>query len=113
MAKKREFHCQQCNSVLTIYRKGKKHRVLVCPEHGVLATNPFSFGRAATGAATGGAVGTAVPVIGNIAGAVAGGLIGGFSGKEKSSPRAEGVSARPQTHRLNALDWADRALSTR
>ncbi len=27
----------------TIYKKGKGHRVLVCPSCGVLATNPISF----------------------------------------------------------------------
>lgn len=75
---KHQFHCEKCNSGCTIYRKGKKHRVLVCPRCGVLATNPFSAGGALTGAATGATLGSVVPGIGTAAGAAAGGLIGGF-----------------------------------
>lgn len=43
MAKKRrhQFHCQRCASPCEIYKRGKGHRVLVCPECGVLATNPI------------------------------------------------------------------------
>jgi len=42
MVKKRkhQFHCQNCTSPCDIYKKGKNHRVLVCPNCGVLATNP-------------------------------------------------------------------------
>jgi len=40
MTKKRQFHCQQCGHACDIYKKGKNHRVLVCPSCGVLATNP-------------------------------------------------------------------------
>jgi hypothetical protein len=40
MAKKKHpFHCEKCNSECMIYKKGKGHRVFVCPECGVLATN--------------------------------------------------------------------------
>ena len=41
MDKKRQFHCEKCGNPCTIYKKGKKHRVLVCPECGVIATNPL------------------------------------------------------------------------
>jgi len=39
MAKKHPFHCENCESECMIYKKGKSHRVLVCPNCGVLATN--------------------------------------------------------------------------
>lgn len=42
-ARKHQFHCEKCGAPCEIYRKGKKHRVLVCPSCGVLATNPLSF----------------------------------------------------------------------
>lgn len=38
---KRTFHCERCGNPCTIYKKGKNHRVLVCPQHGVIATNPL------------------------------------------------------------------------
>lgn len=38
--RKRQFHCERCHSPCEIYKKGKNHRVLVCPMHGVIATNP-------------------------------------------------------------------------
>jgi len=48
MAKKRrQFHCQHCTAPCEIYRKGKAHRVLVCPNCGVLATNPTVVGKVA------------------------------------------------------------------
>jgi len=40
MKKKKQFHYQQCGTPCDIYKKGKNHRVLVCPSCGVLATNP-------------------------------------------------------------------------
>lgn len=39
--KKHQFHCQSCGSPCEIYKKGKGHRVLICPNCGVLATNPL------------------------------------------------------------------------
>ncbi len=42
MTKKRakhQFHCEKCQNECMIYKKGKNHRVLVCPHCGVLATN--------------------------------------------------------------------------
>jgi len=43
MAKKqkRQFHCEKCGNPCDIYKKGKKHRVLVCQGCGVIATNPL------------------------------------------------------------------------
>jgi len=37
---KHQFHCEKCASPCDIYRRGKNHRVLVCPNCGVIATNP-------------------------------------------------------------------------
>lgn len=38
--KKHQFVCLKCGSPLQIYRKGKKHRLLFCPQCGLLAQNP-------------------------------------------------------------------------
>jgi len=43
--KKTQFHCNYCESPCEIYKKGKKHKVLVCPQCGVLATNPSVVGK--------------------------------------------------------------------
>ncbi len=63
---KRQFHCEICGSECMIYNKGKKHRVLVCPSCGVLATNPFSLRKAVKGVAK------SVPVLGQVLGATEG-----------------------------------------
>lgn len=114
---KHEFHCAKCNSACRIYRKGKKHRVFVCPLCGVLATNPFSAGGALGGAATGATLGSVVPGIGTGVGAVAGGLIGGFlgdSGEESTTkrPRAEASSpnVRPASDRYSTQERVHDAL---
>jgi len=36
---KNTFYCEKDGFACTIYKKGKNHRVLVCPKCGVLATN--------------------------------------------------------------------------
>jgi len=41
MVKKRQFHCQTCGNPCETYRKGRKHKVLICPHCGVIATNPL------------------------------------------------------------------------
>lgn len=46
-SKKKLFHCEKCGNACEIYKKGKKHRVLVCPQCGVLATNPLPLMAAA------------------------------------------------------------------
>ena len=88
MKRRRQFHCERCGSPCEIYKKGKAHRVLVCPHCGVLATNPIS--RRATGAlsgaATGAALGSVVPVIGTGVGAVGGGLIGALANGDEDIP---------------------------
>jgi len=38
--KKHQFHCARCGSPCQIYKKGTAHRVLICPQHGILAVNP-------------------------------------------------------------------------
>lgn len=58
---KHQFHCQSCAAPCDIYKKGKGHRVLVCPNCGVLATNPNVFKKIARGALR------SVPVVGDIA----------------------------------------------
>lgn len=45
MAKRKNFHCNNCEAECTIYKKGKGHRVLICPNCGVLATNPSAVGK--------------------------------------------------------------------
>jgi len=84
--KKRQFHCERCGNPCMIYKKGKAHRVLVCPVHGVIATNPFSLGGAASGAGLGATIGSVVPGIGTGIGAAAGGLIGAFTGGDGEKP---------------------------
>ena len=70
MAKRKThvFHCSHCDNACMIYKKGKAHRVLVCPKCGVLATNPFSL----TGALKG--VGKTIPVASQVIGAIEGGF---------------------------------------
>jgi len=43
--RKHQFHCQFCGLPCDIYKRGKSHRVLVCPKCGVLATNPGTLGK--------------------------------------------------------------------
>ncbi len=52
MAKKRkhQFYCESCRMPCEIYKKGKGHRVLVCPECGIIARNPGFLGKIARGA---------------------------------------------------------------
>lgn len=84
MAKrKHQFHCNTCNSPCDIFKKGKAHRVFVCPQCGILATNPFSLKGALKGGAKG-AIGS-IPIAG---GAILGALEGGSEGKQAAAPRA-------------------------
>lgn len=61
--KKHIWHCYHCNSECMIYKKGKKHHVIVCPRHGIIAENP------GMGALIGGALGSVVPGVGTAIGA--------------------------------------------
>jgi hypothetical protein len=106
MAKKHSFHCQTCGEECTIYKKGKGHRVLVCPKCGVLATNPIKLG---------GIVGKAfkvakfVPALSTAANILEeSGIVS--TAKQSPAPRVANGAYR---HRLNALDWAEKALSAR
>ena len=37
---KKPLICYSCGSIIEIYKKGKKHRVFVCPNCGIIADNP-------------------------------------------------------------------------
>lgn len=39
--KKRQIHCSACGSPADWYKKGRKHRVLVCEKCGIIANNPI------------------------------------------------------------------------
>jgi hypothetical protein len=107
--RKHQFHCAKCHSACTIYKKGRSHRVLVCPHCGVLATNPFSAMGGLEGAATGAALGSIVPGVGTAIGAGVGGLIGAFSGGGgKPKPSTGSVSPpSPAAHgHLSAFEKA-------
>lgn len=82
MRKKRQFHCQKCGSGCTTYRKGRAHRVLVCPNCGVIATNPSVTG-ALGGASTGATIGSLFPGIGTLVGAGVGALVGSIGSDNK------------------------------
>lgn len=99
---KHTFHCDKCANPCTIYKKGKNHRVLVCPSCGVLATNPFSFGKALRGAGKGAVA--SIPIAG---GALAGALEG-FEGGKASAP----TMSRP-SNRFTTEERVMMALGTR
>lgn len=88
---KHTFHCERCGSPCMIYKKGKAHRVLVCPHCGVLATNPFSFRKSLKGA-TKGAIGS-IPVVG-------GALVGASEGFTSEKP----TTAASQSQRIEYVD---------
>jgi len=39
--KKRQLHCGKCGNAADFYKKGRGHRLLVCPKCGVIASNPL------------------------------------------------------------------------
>lgn len=78
--RKHQFHCEKCGSPCEIYKKGKNHRVLVCPKCGVLATNPIPLiAGAALSLARSGAVKKGVKAVS--------GLVTGKKDKEKDYER--------------------------
>ena len=93
---KHQFHCQYCGDPCEIYKKGKKHRVLVCPQCGVLATNPFSVRKALKGVAK------TVPVLSQVVGATE-----GFSSK---SPRQTSQTTPRSPRHDNSLEKIKYAL---
>ena len=54
---KNTFYCENCDSACLIYKKGKSHRVLVCPKCGVLATNGKGVLKSVAKRATRGVIG--------------------------------------------------------
>lgn len=69
---KHTFHCVKCDNPCSIYKKGKNHRVLVCPTCGILATNPLPL---LAGLAAGKAIKTGAKL--------AAGLVTGNKSKDK------------------------------
>jgi hypothetical protein len=78
--KKHQFHCQQCGSACEIYKKGKGHRVMVCPHHGVIATNPTLAGSLLKGVVSG------IPMVGGIASGIIGGIQEQHAQKQAQAP---------------------------
>lgn len=109
--KKRSFRCNMCQSECTIYKKGRKHRVLVCPRCGVLATNP------GLGATIGAGIGSAI-LPG--AGTAVGGFLGNIAETALFKKKAAGSSGidlpagvAPQQRQViakNVLSNFERAL---
>ena len=66
MKKRRQFHCNECGAACEIYRKGKRHRVLICPNCGILATNPLPLLAAAAPSLIKGAVGIGKKALGAV-----------------------------------------------
>ena len=100
-ASKHTFYCDACHSPCMIYKKGKAHRVLVCPRCGVLATNGLL-------SVLGGAIGSAiVPGAGTAVGAALGSGIEGLIGSKKKAPPAASGAAptAPRMPRERKNDW--------
>ena len=95
--RKHNFHCQQCGSQCTIYKKGKGHRVLVCPIHGVIATNPTLAGRLLRGAAS------AIPVVGGVASEI-------ISGIQENKAVKKGTTAHIPTEHIQHRTAFDKAV---
>ena len=89
--KKHSWHCEKCHSECTAYKKGKGHRVLVCPHCGVIATNPFSM-RGLLGSALG-----SVPIVGGVAEYA----VENIGTKEKTSPQI--AHSLPSGHRRPSI----------
>jgi ribosomal protein S27E len=84
--KAKSFHCQKCGAPCTIYKKGKAHRVLVCPSCGVIATNPTVAGSILKAGAS------MIPVFGGVASS----LIGDAQSRKANktaSPSMSGISS--------------------
>jgi len=82
MVRKRVWHCNHCGSSCEVYKKGKKHRVIVCPRHGIIAANPGMLGGAIELASS------FIPIPGAaMVGKVAGKMLGG--GKKTDAAQIE------------------------
>jgi transposase len=101
-AEKHTFYCDVCHSPCIIYKKGKKHRVLVCPRCGVLATNGLLT-------ILGGALGSAVaPGVGTAIGSAIGTGAETLFSKKQKSPKitTEGAFYRqPRERKRSYLDY--------
>jgi hypothetical protein len=93
MAKKRHFCCSKCGNKCEIYKKGKGHRVLVCQNCGIIATNPIPLLAPLLAAAA--------PTLIEKGGDIITGLV---SGRGKSSRTAE--TAGEKLHRLTQFEKA-------
>lgn len=93
-----------------IYKQGRKHKVLVCPVCGVLATNPISDILPYAGAA----LGALVPVAGETGVSEAAGYALGEYAKQKIQSRSSVESTRADTsacpRRSARLSQADNLL---
>jgi len=104
---KHTFHCEKCGSACTIYKKGKNHRVLVCPECGVLATNPIRLPKILRKAAN---VAQTIPVAGSV---VSGLEEFGIIAKDTSPPSPAGVSGRASQSKKPRFDYERWAITGR
>lgn len=95
--KKHQFHCNHCGSPCEIYKKGKGHRVLVCPYCGVLATNPTFAGKLLRGAVR------SIPVVGGVASSV-------IEEIQESKPTKIAPATRIRTHRAPDHYYEEKAL---
>ncbi len=102
MAKsKKHIYCQKCGNICNWYKKGKNHRVLVCPKCGILAHNPIPW------ATIGKIGGSLIPIPGaSIVGEMLGSAVEGASSNEK--PAKTTISTREKgTRDLNKLSRND------
>ena len=91
-----------CGSACTIYKEGRKHRVLVCPHCGVLATNPTLAGSIFKGV-----VGS-IPVVGGVASEVIGNIQGRKAQKEKPSMAHTDAHRRSNFEKALMMELAER-----
>ena len=108
--KKHPFHCEKCNAECMIYKKGRAHRVFVCPNCGVLATNgKLNLGRAGSGATLGATIGSVVPGLGTAVGGAVGGVAGAVSGLFDKGDKANVGGASPKQKIItDSLDKANK-----
>lgn len=95
---KHTFYCEMCKSPCTLYKKGKGHRVLICPRCGVLATNGL-------GTIIGGAIGSIVPGAGTVIGAGVGTAVEGLL-KKKPKEAGKPTQATPTAPQDNKAKYA-------
>ena len=98
MKKKHNFHCQHCSAECSIYKKSKNHRVLVCPNCGVLATNPTVAGNLLR-------IGAGfIPAVGGLASTAIGAI------QDAKASKKAGISAHTEHNTSNRLTSFEKAL---